>query len=171
MGGRLVSTRENAIGIDAEDFRRAAHALEREGFQRQAGRTTAYGLRRSANAIRRQVRARARTHRRTGRMAGHVRTRFYGSGLHFQAKVYAGGSVAGLVVRGTKPHAISSPKAMPITSGKALVGFARAVEHPGTQGDPFFAKGVRAAAGEVNAILSGSADTMTRELKYRMERR
>lgn len=162
---------EKAIGIDAEDFRRAAKALEKEGFRTQAGRTTAYGLRRSANAIRRKVRARAKAHRRTGKMSSNVRTSFYGRGLAFQAKVYAGGSVAGLIVRGTKPHAIESAAAMPITSGKTLIGFARAVSHPGTQGDPFFSKGVKDAAPEVNAIIAGSAATMTRELKYRMERK
>ena len=46
---------ERDIGIDASDFRQAADALEKAGFERQAGRTVAWAIRRSTNVVRRHV--------------------------------------------------------------------------------------------------------------------
>jgi hypothetical protein len=164
---------EREAGIDASAFRDAARALERAGFERQAGRTVAWALRRSANAVRRHVRAELKGHRRTGHLAGNVRTRFGGAGLDFSARVKSGGPVAHLIAGGVQPHAIGveHKRAMTIRGsgrGAGIEGFATVVQHPGFRADPYFTRGVKASAHDINDIVQKSADTMARELAYRM---
>jgi hypothetical protein len=165
---------ERDAGIDASAFHDAAKALERAGFERQAGRTVAWALRRSGNVVRRHVRAELKRHRRTGRLAGNVRTRFSGVGLGFSARIWSGGPIAHLIAGGVQPHAIAvtdDKRAMTIRApGRAggVVGFAAAIQHPGFSGDPYFRRGVKAAAPEINAIVAKSAETMASELAYRM---
>jgi hypothetical protein len=166
---------EQGYGIDAEAFRKAAQALEKEGFDRAAGRTLAYGLRQSGNAIRRKVRAELRPHRRTGKMISNVRVKVVGWGMNQKVGVRATGSGSNLIAGGVRPHAITRDGgAMPIWAGKGksagITGFATAVQHPGFPGDPFFERGIHAAGPEVNAILQKSAETMAKELAYRMHK-
>ena len=162
--------------IDASAFDDAAQALERHGFERQAGRTTAWAIKRMGNAARRHVRAEARPHRRTGRLASQVRVVHRGTGLAATTRVTTGGSVAGLIIGGTAPHDIAPVRSRAIAMtgpGRAgpLIGFAAIVHHPGTRPDPYFARGVRAAGPEMREITDQAADTMARELAYRMTRR
>lgn len=162
--------------IDAADFDRAAQALDREGFGAAAGRTASWAIRRSGNAIRRKVRERAKPHRKTGRMAQRVQVIAKGTGLHTEVRVKAGGSIAPLIVRGTAPHDIEPVRSRAIAMtapgrAGALIGYSAVVHHPGTKADPFFARGVADSTGEVHDIIRAAAGTMTRELKYRMERK
>lgn len=160
--------------VDMTAFKHAAHELERHEFQAAAGRTVAYALRRAANAIRRKVREALRGHRRTGRLASNVRVRYQGTGLAFESLVWSSGPIAHLIVGGVRPHRIEPGKVMPIhASGRRgpVVAFAYAVESPGFPADPYFRKGVKAAAPEINAIFDKSAETMAAELAYRLSRR
>lgn len=170
---------ESKFGINGDDFRKAAAALEKRGFDKAAGRTVAFALRRSANVVRRHVRAEARPHRKTGRLSGNVRTRFVGVGLAFVARVKSTGPVAHLIVGGVRPHKIGPPpygrgssKVMALHAGKgksnSVVGFATVVSNPGFKGDPYFHRGVERSAPEINAIIDASAQTMVKELAYRM---
>lgn len=171
-------SREREFGINADAFRNAAKALEKEGFDRAAGRTVAFGLRKAANAVRRGVRAEARRHRKTGKLNSGVRTYFKGIGLNFEARVKTTGPVAHLIVGGVTPHPIAGPpygrgnsQVMALhASGKAgaLIGFAKVVQHPGFKADPYFHNGVKRAAGDINEAIKKSAETMTKELAYRM---
>lgn len=157
--------------IDASAFENAAKALERKGFERAAGRTVAWALRRSANVVRRQVRAAAKPHRKRGRLSSNVRTSFAGTGLDFSAKVRSTGPVAHLIAGGVRPHAIEPGRVMAIHgAGKSgpIVGFATAVQHPGFRADPYFHRGVTAAGPEIKAIVDKSAETMRDELAFRM---
>jgi hypothetical protein len=158
--------------VDAREFREAASKLTKAGFEKAAGRTVAWALRRSANLVRRNVRAFAKPHRRTGKMADKVRTRFTGAGMDFVAGVKATGAGSNLIVGGVRPHRIAPGKLMPLWAGKgkraAVIGFARVVEHPGFEADPFVHKGIEASKPEIGDIFRKSAETMTSELAYRM---
>lgn len=163
-------------GIDASDFVDASKALERHGFERQAGITVAYAIKRSANAVRRNVRGELKRHRKSGRLSRAVIVKSRGTGLDIVTKVKSAGPIAHLVSGGVAPHDIDAePGGVMVIRGpgagfRPTIGYATAVRHPGFQGDPYFARGVRKAAPEINAILQKSADTMARELAFRMER-
>ncbi len=160
-------------GIDASDFVAASKALERHGFERQAGVTVAYAIKRSATVVRRHVRKEVRSHRRRGRLSSNVVVRHRGAGLEFVATVKSAGPVAHLIAGGVAPHDIAPGSVMAIHGpGRSgpVIGFATAVRAPGFPADPYFARGVRGAAPEINAIIDKSADTMARELAFRMER-
>lgn len=170
--------------VDASDFKRAAQALTKEGFEAAAGRTVAWALRRSANVARRNVRLKARPHRKTGHMASNIRVRYKGAGIGFTARVWAGSPVAHLISGGVKPHETPLVNAGALTiraggqfggdvrSGGTVVALTKGSVHsPGFPGDPFFATGVDASRPEIGAIFQKSADTMVRELAYRISRR
>lgn len=158
------------ITIDTTDFRKAAEALERAGFERQAGRTTAWALRRIVNLIRKNVRLELKPHRVTGKMRDRVRVRFHGVGLKATAGVRSTGSQSNLIAGGVRPHRIEHPR-MPLWGKSAVQGFASVVEHPGFAADPFFHRGYRRSIPEINAIAKKSAETMAKELAYRMRGR
>lgn len=158
------------LTFDTREFEQAAKALERAGFERQAGRTTAWALRRIVNLVRKNVRAEMRSHRKTGKMRDRVRVRMHGIGLKAVGGVRSTGSQTNLIVGGVRPHAIAG-QVMPLyASGRGGVeGFARSVEHPGFAADPFFRRGHLRSVPEINAIAKKAADTMAKELAYRMK--
>lgn len=160
--------------MDYSDFRDAASELTKAGFEKQAGRTVAWGLKQAANAVRRNVRAMLKPHNKTGKMRDRVRTRFVGHGMGFVAGVKTTGSGSNLVIGGVAPHRIAPGRVMPLWEGKGtkagITGFARAVEHPGFPADPFFRKGINASTDEIQAILRRSTETMAKELAYRTKK-
>jgi hypothetical protein len=174
VGGDGVSS-EAELGVDGSAFRRAAAALEGEGFDRVAGRLVAPALRKGGNAVRRHVRARLKPHRRTGKLARNVRVETAGAGVRLAVTVRSAGPIAHLVAGGVRPHdeAVVHARAMTIKApGRAggVVAFASTVHHPGFAGDPYFEHGARDAAPEIQAIVQGSADDMARELADRIKR-
>lgn len=163
--------------IDARDFQRAGKELEHAGFGERAGTTMGYAIRRSANLVRKNVRAELRPHNKTGKMRDRVRVRIRGRGLETVGGIKTTGVGSNLIVGGVAPHRITSQdgKVMPLYQGKGrglgITGFARAVEHPGFKGDPFFKRGVDKSVPAINDILRASAATMVRELAFRMKGR
>lgn len=157
---------------DVRDFDRAAAALEH--FDQAAGDVVAPTLRTAGSTVQRAVRAAARSHRKTGALEANVATTVSGRGLATTVRVHAGGPVAHLITGGTAPHEISP------TRGQALamtapggaggpIGFASSVRHPGTRPDPFVARGVDAARGDVDQLIDQAAATLARELAHAME--
>lgn len=162
--------------IDARQFAHAAEALEKRGFEALAGRHVAGALKKGGNAVRRNVRAKARPHRKTGRLNSNVRVELDGSGLELEVRIHAGGMVAPMIVGGTAPHEISPVRGRALAlhaPGRAggVVGFAAVVSHPGTRADPFFHNGVEASIHEVQDLVGQAAEAMARELVGRMEGR
>jgi hypothetical protein len=172
MGGCGMS--KGGFTVDASDFDKAAKALEKAGFERQAGRTAGWALRRIANLVRANVRKELGPHRRTGKMRDRVRVRIAGQGLKMVAGVKTTGSGSNLIVGGVRPHTIAGP-VMPLWTGRGrsstVTGFARAVEHPGFPPDPFFHRGFVKSKPAIQDILKASAKTMASELAYRMRGR
>lgn len=162
--------------IDARDFERAAAAMDQAGFDRVAGARAGQTIRKAANAVRRQVRATARPHRKTGRMASRISVRISGRGLDTEARVHAGG-VAPIIVHGSKAHDLAPVNSRALamsTSGQAggpLIGFASAVHHPGTRPDPFVARGIEQAQPELQQVIDQAAGALLAELATRIEGR
>lgn len=161
---------DDTITIDADDFIRAAEALEGAGFDRQAGRIVASALRKSGNSVRRHVRERLKPHRQTGKLARAVRQDVRGYGMDTAVTVRSGGPVAHLVSGGVRAHDIDPGRIMAMHGpgrAKPLIGFAQAVHHPGFRGDPYFAKGIRDAQGDIQGYLSDAADDLVGALMRR----
>jgi hypothetical protein len=166
------------FAIDSSDFADAAKALEQAEFKALADQTVGAVLNRSANAVRRRVREAAKPHRRSGRMAGKVRVYRSGVGLESEFKIHAGGRVAHLAERGFKAHGIVPKEARALTikgargrGGSDVVALAASVHNPGYRGDPFFERGVQEARPEVQAQFAAGAETMARNLAFRINRR
>lgn len=164
---------ERDFGIDASAFRAAADALAEAGFEREAGKAISGAIRRSANAVRRGARAELRPHRRTGRTAARINVRYAGSGLRLEATVRSGGKSANLLAGGTRAHEITpvSSRALAIHApGRAggVVGFATAIEHPGTAAVPFFADGIARVVPEINGYLATAGDELADGLAHAM---
>lgn len=160
--------------LDTDDFERAAKVLDEPMFRRITGRIIPGAIRKSANAVRKHVRAQIRPRRRTGRLASNVRIYHSGSGLAFQSKVRSTGPVAHLIAGGVKAHAIEPGKVMPIHGpgrNPAVVGFATAVQHPGFRPDPYFARGVRESQRDIDAIIEQANDQTAEELAFRIDRK
>lgn len=165
--------------IDTHEFADAARALEDSSLRSLADQTVGAVLSRSSNIVRRHVRAAARPHRRSGKMAGKVRVYRKGVGLDSEFKIHAGGRIAHLVERGFKAHGIV-PREKRVLALKgararggthAVAGFASSVQHPGYAGDPFFARGVQASRSEVQDQFDAGAVTMAKNLAFRISRR
>jgi hypothetical protein len=168
------------LTIDAREYQKAAEALTKAGYERVAGRTAAYAIRRAINVVRRNVRAELKPHNKTGKMRDRVRTRFLGRGLDLVGGMRSTGVGSNLIVGGVRPHPIASERAMPMWAGKGawkggsgagITGFVRTVEHPGLKADPFVHRGIVRSSGAIQEIVNASSRTMARELAYRMKGR
>lgn len=166
-------------GIELEntaELKAAAHALEARGFARDAGRIVAKGLRKMANAGRREIRAAMRPHRRTGKMAGKVRAWFDGYGMDTTATVKAGGSVVHLIVAGTAPHELRPVRARAMTirapgRAGAVVAVRRGpIRHPGTRPDPVVERGIEAAMPELGRLMDATVIELRDRLDWRRGR-
>jgi hypothetical protein len=165
------------FAIDTHEFANAARALEDAEFRSLADQTVGGVLSRSSNIVRRHVRAEARPHRRTGKMAGRIRVFRKGVGLDSEFRIRAGGPVAHLVERGFAAHEIVPETARVLVfrgtgrGAQAVRGFAARVRHPGYRGDPFFDRGVEASTDEVQDQFSAGAKTMANNLAFRIRRK
>lgn len=159
MGGSGVTD----IQIDYSEFEAAAKRLQGAGFGKAADKAWQWASRQVINAARRNIRARAKPHKRTGRMADHVRTRFRGRGMDQVGGVRATGSGSNLIVGGVKPHRIAG-SLMPMWKGGSIEGFSRAVEHPGFAADPFVDKGIEDTRPEAGRVFAHTAETMAKAL-------
>jgi len=167
------------FSIDSHEFEDAARALEQAEFKELAGQTVGAVLNRSGNAVRRHVRAAARPHRKSGRMAGKIRIYRTGDGLDTEVRVHAGGRVAHLVERGFKAHGIVPRQARVLAikgsrsrgGGHNVVALTVSVQHPGYAGDPFFERGVEDSRSDVQEQFTAGAATMARNLAFRISRR
>lgn len=151
-----------AFTVDVSGVYEAARVLS-EDAQAIAGGILAAGMVEMGNAVRRQVRAQVKGHRRTGKLSSHVGMKRYGVGFSRIVRVYSGGSVAILITKGASPHVEQPGKIMPMREGRGafkrgagagVIGFRRVVHHPGFRGDPYFKRGADAAQGEIDAILT-----------------
>lgn len=165
--------------VDASAFDRAARALTSEGFEKQAGRTTAWAIKRMVILVRKNVRLALSGHRQTGKLRGGIRWRVRGAGIDAVGGVKTTGSVSNLIVGGVTSHEIAPGRVMPLWAGTGafrggrgagITGFARVVQHPGFAADPFFSRGVQRSEGEMAVIIRKSTETMAKELAYRMSR-
>lgn len=158
--------------VDARDFDRAARALEH--FDRRAGTVVAPALEASGVAVQQAVRARARRHRKTGKLERFVSLRTTGSGLATEVRVHAGGRVAPIIAGGSRPHDITPVRSRALAMGPrggSVIGFAAAVHHPGTSADPFVTAGIAASRHEISQNVKAAGDRLVRELATDMTRR
>lgn len=153
------------VTVDAADFNRAAAALEGAGFDELAGKIVKHALRRSANVVRDNVRTRAARHGQ--RLAKGVHTTWRGAGFAFQLRVSATGPVAHLIAGGVKPHRIAPGRVMKIGG---VIGFARAVQHPGFRADPFVHRGIVDSLPAIQAIVDQAGSEMAAALAARLKR-
>jgi hypothetical protein len=176
-----MSTTRTGISIDDSELQRAIANLTAKGFEAAALPPLRNATRKSINAVRRHVRAEARGHKRSGRMARNVRTRFtrMSAGWQFTGAMRATGAPSNLIVGGVKPHAIAlGGRVMPMWGGKGkwskgagagVEGFARKVQHPGFAADPFVDRGIDRASEEIHGYMNDAVQVMARELAYRLE--
>lgn len=150
-----------SLVVDVSGVYEAAQALS-EDVQPIAAGILANAMVDMGNATRRHVRAQIKGHRKTGKLASHVGMKRYGVGFNRIVRVYSGGSVAVLIVKGASPHIEQPGKIMPMREGRGafkggkgagIIGFRRVVHHPGFPGDPYFRRGVDAAQSENDATL------------------
>lgn len=175
-----MSTAE--LSVTSDDLDRAIRQMDAKGWEKAALPTVRNVIRKSVNVVRKNVRSEARAHRKSGKMAGNIRTRFSATstGWRFQGSVKATGAVANLIVGGVKPHHIAlGGKVMPIWGGtgkwrggegRGITGFARAVDHPGFAGDPFVDRGIAESEPAIAGFMDEGAQTIARTYAYRMER-
>lgn len=153
-----------SIEIDGAAFNDAAQALG-ASFDEVAAKTVRTTLRKAANVVRGNVRARARRHHRTGRLEAGVHTSWQGAGLSFQLRVFAESPESNLIAGGVRPHVIRATRPMPVGG---LTGFAEVVHHPGFRADPFFHRGVVESLPAIQALVDAAAKVMAAELAARM---
>lgn len=152
----------SAAELDATAFRLAAAALEDAGdaIDDVAGDV----LGDVALAVQANVQAARRRHRRTGKGERLVSVRSSGSGASRVLRVHAGGRVAHLITGGTAPHSIRPLARRALSLAGGLQPFAASVRHPGTQADPFVARGVAASRDEVDRLAAAGAAELADDL-------
>lgn len=160
------------VAIDASAFTKAALAFG-PNFDLQAGLEIERAMRDSGAVVQRAVIKRAKRHRRTGLLERQIKVRETGAGWDLIVRVKSGGRIAHLVAGRVRPHAIAlrsiRSRAMPMTIGGAVTGFAQSVRrHPGYRGDPYFHVGAVNSRLAINAILNASARRLVTHLDEKM---
>jgi bacteriophage HK97-gp10 putative tail-component len=158
------------VAIDASQFVDAAMAFG-EDFDLEAGLMIEKAMRDSGQIVKRAVIKRAKRHYRTGRLERGIKVDEAGAGWDLVVRVRSTGGVAHLVAGRVKAHRIVSsaktdPKspAMPLYVGGTIKGFAQAVEHPATKGDPYFHVGAMNSRLAINAVLNATARRLAAHL-------
>jgi hypothetical protein len=160
--------------IDRNAFKPAADALEPRAFEKVAGRHIEHAVDSSGTAVQEHVRRAASSHRKTGKLEKFVKRTSSGRGLEATVDVHASGRVAHLITGGTAPHEIAPVAARAIAMATAsgdLTGFAGSVHHPGARADPFVARGVADAAGDVARLVDAAGTAIVRDLVRSMTAR
>lgn len=121
-----------------------------------------------ADAVHEKVRAQAAPHRRSGKLDAAIDVSVAGEGVETVGRVTVG-DVGNILVSGQRPHLIRPLGGRVIALGSPAVGFAAYVNHPGVAPDPFVARGVAAAAGELAGIGDDAARHTAAEIAARLE--
>lgn len=151
-----------AFTIDTSDLSAAAHELR--DFGREAGAVLEVTTDAEGELVADAVRARARRHTASGRMARQVSAKSSGRGAHRRVTVHAAGRVAHLITGGTRAHPIRPLRADALRMAGVGRGFAEAVRHPGTRADPFVDRGLDDSRPELARLDGLAADKINREL-------
>jgi uncharacterized protein (DUF1501 family) len=155
------------VEVDARDFRAAAVALG--SFDGIVDDVIGPTELRAGEVLEAAIRSAGSRHRATGKMLRNIKARPVGSGVGTRVRVTTGGSVAHLIVGGTRGHFISP------TRGRALVlagGELRSLaHHPGTRPDPFPARGIADAADELDRIYTDAGAAIVDQLADELKRR
>lgn len=166
MAAPLVPGYSNVL-IDASEFTKAALAFG-DKWDLQAGLEVEKVMDQSGGIVQRAVRKRAKRHFRTGSLERNVRVVAVGAGWDRTVRVHSGGKHAHLVAGNVRQHPIISrqPKtpAMPLYTRGGIKGFAEAVEHRATRGDPYFHVGAMNSRLAINAVLKASARRLATHL-------
>lgn len=117
------------------------------------------------------VRRRRARHRVTGKGERMIGIRTVGSGATRVARVHASGKVAAIIAGGSRAHAIRPVAARALQMPGTSRGFAAAVRHPGTQPDPFVAKGIADTRPELESITDAAADELAVAVTRKIGRR
>ena len=155
--------------IDARDFAAASSALAH--FDDQVDLVTDDTLEAIGETVLEHVRTARRRHRVTGKGERLVSLKSTGSGVARRIRVHAGGRVAHLLTGGTAPHRIRPLHRKALQLGLAGRPFAAVVAHPGTRADPFVARGVAAAMGEIDQLAAAGARELATQLSDEIGRR
>ena len=160
------------------DLDKAAKALESGRFKATAGKPINVAVRNAANLVRREARAEARPHRKTGKMAGGIRVRITGRGLDTAGSIKATSGIANIIVGGARAHRIEPGPVMPMWGGKgkvlttrggsAITGFATVVQHPGVKADPFFHRAIEGSRGDIEGFLEAAGSAIVHDLAESM---
>lgn len=121
-----------------------------------------------ADAVRDHVRAQAAPHRRTGKLADAIDSSVSGEGVATVARVTTG-DVGNILVAGQRAHEIRPAAGRVLALGSPAIGFAAYVHHPGVAPDPFVARGVAAAQGDIGAIADDAARHTAATIAARLE--
>jgi hypothetical protein len=160
-------------GYGMSDFDKAAKALESGNFRATAGKPINAAIRDAANLTRKNARAQARPHRKTGKMAGGIRVRITGRSLDTVGAVKATSGIANIIVGGARNHAITGRGIMPLYQGKGrglgITGFATAVQHPGVKADPFFHRAIEGTRPDIEAFLEAAGSAIVHDLAQHMK--
>lgn len=153
-----------------DDVQQAARAFRAAPAMAEAELETAE--RRIAELVETNVRARARSVRRSGKLDRSIRTTVKGHGAEAVVTVRAGAPHAHLVAGGTRPHRIAAVhrEAIVIREG-GRTRFASGARHPGTRPRPFFAQGLDASASDIDRILADTGDAILDDITTSIRRR
>lgn len=155
------------IDIDASAFTKAILAFG-PLLDVEAGIEIERAMDQSGEIVKRAVIKRAKRHYRSGRLERNVRITAVGAFLERMVRVRSGGTHAHLVAGSVRAHRIAShePKtpAMPLYVGNGIIGWAEAVQHPATRGDPYFHVGAMNSRLAINAVLKASAKRLAAQL-------
>ena len=158
--------------IDLKPFQKAASALDGKAYFRSQKKAISPAMRKAINRVRQLARLEARPHRKTGRMAGAIRTKMPWTGnsvMNAYAYVKANGGAAHLITGGVKPHKINSKKPMYLWGFSGMTEFSRHVQHPGFRADPFFSRAVTSAEPDVSAYFQQAADELAASMAKAIE--
>lgn len=157
----------DGLTIDTDAVAELAAELARD-TDAEVGRTAEDLVRDTAGEALAAVRRGARRHRRTGRTEDSIAVAVTGSGDATRAVVTAGGATV-FLVGGTRAHTIEPLAGRVLAFSGPTTGFAAHVRHPGTDADPFIARGMRAITGELDTITDTAAARLADRLADRLE--
>lgn len=159
--------------IDTRDLRRAADGLELADDI--AGDAIADVLDEIGAVAMAAAKRGASRHRRTGRMIDQITLRETGDAFGTVVTVHAGGSIAPIIIGGSRPHTIEPIRSRALAIGSRAGGpverFAERVRHPGTLGDPFLDRAMDVSLDRADQELATAADQVAGELADEITRR
>lgn len=166
MAAPIVPGQSNVL-IDATAFTNAALAYG-DKWDLYAANQVEAAMNQSGEIVQRAVRKRAKRHYRSGRLDKMITSTGLGAGWHRVVTVKSRGHVAHLVAGNVRAHMIRTripaDRTMPLFVRGNIVGYAEAVEHPATRGDPYFHVGAMNSRLAINAVLKATAKRLVKHL-------